>query len=169
MSVVVWLTGLPSSGKSSLARHVAAALRAEGIANCLLDGDDVRAALVPAPGYDDDSRDAFYETLARLAALVARQGLVALVPATAHRRRYRERARALAPGFVEVHVSTPAAVCAVRDAKGLYAASQRGVVAGLPGRGTDYEPPLAAEVTAPEGDSDEAVAAIVSQIRRSVP
>ena len=87
--VVVWLTGLPSSGKSTLARRVAATLRAAGRAVALLDGDEVRACLVPSPGYDDAGRGAFYATLARLAALLAHQGLVVLVPATAHRAEYR--------------------------------------------------------------------------------
>lgn len=164
MSVVVWLTGLPSSGKTTLARHVAERLRAEGCAACLLDSDEVRAALVPAPGYDDAGRDAFYETLAQLAALLAKQGIVALVPATANRRRYRERARAVAPAFVEVYVSTPADVCEARDAKGLYAAARDGNVASLPGSGADYEPPTSPDVLAPAGDSDEAVAAIVRLI-----
>src|SRR5262249_2375634 len=95
--VVVWLTGLPRSGTPTLAEAVRAALAARGRATLVLDGDAVRAALVPSPGYDAAARDAFYATLARLAALAARQGLVVLVPATAHRRAYRDEARAVAP------------------------------------------------------------------------
>ena len=116
--VVVWFTGLPSSGKTTLAGRVARALAAAGRAHCVLDGDAVRAALVPPPGYDAASRAAFYATLARLAALLARQGLVVLVPATAHRRAFRDDARALAPRFVEVFVSTDVDTCrAATDAR----------------------------------------------------
>src|SRR5262245_34057334 len=100
--VVVWFTGLPASGKSTLARAVRKALRARAQDAVLLDGDQVRASLVPAPGYDEVGRGDFYESLARLAALLARQGLVVLVPATAHRAIFRQRARLLAPRFVEV-------------------------------------------------------------------
>ena len=67
--VVVWLTGLPSSGKSTLARAIAAASEEPAL---VLDGDEVREALVPRHGYDPDARAAFYETLGRLAALAAR-------------------------------------------------------------------------------------------------
>lgn len=140
--VVVWLTGLPSSGKSTLARHLAAALRDQGRQVVVLDGDEVRASLVPTPGYDERGRADFYETLARLAALAAGQGLVAIVPATAPRARFRARARELAPRLVEVFVDVPLEECARRDAKGLYA---RGT-ADLPGASAPFEPPTHADV-----------------------
>ncbi len=138
--VVVWLTGIPSSGKTTLAKKVAALLGPGGCA--LLDGDEVRASLVPTPGYDEAGRDAFYRTLGQLAATLARQGQVVLVAATANRQRYRDEARALAPRFVEVFVDTPLATCRARDAKGLYRAG----AAGLPGAGADYEVPRAPEL-----------------------
>jgi adenylylsulfate kinase len=158
---VVWLTGLPRSGKSTLARLVAERLRQAGGAPLVLDGDDVRAALVPSPGYGPEERDAFYATLARLAALAARQGHLVLVAATAHRRAYRVAARALAPRFVEVFVDTPVAVCAARAGGAqLYDGGAR---AQLPGAGVAYEPPLAPDVIA-TGDLDGAAAKIVDQI-----
>ncbi|MEW5740263.1 MAG: adenylyl-sulfate kinase [Myxococcota bacterium] len=142
--VVVWFTGLPSSGKTTLARAVAA--RVPGAV--LLDGDEVRAAMRPAPGYDEASRAAFYETLARWAALLAQQGHVVLVAATAHRRAFRRLAREVAPRFVEVFVDTPPEECRRRDAKGLYASGQ----AQVPGAGVVYEVPEAAEVVVHPGD-----------------
>jgi len=153
---VIWFTGLPSSGKSTMAERVAAQL--EG--SIILDGDAVRAALSPPPGYDDEARTHFYQTLASLAALLAGQGHVVLVPATAHRRVYREKARQLAPHFLEVHVATPAAACAERDAKGLYRASAEGEVSELPGAGADYEVPASPDITAAGGEDAEAIAAI---------
>jgi adenylylsulfate kinase len=150
--IVVWLTGLPASGKSTLARAVAAQLAPR--AAVILDGDDVRAALHPSPGYDDESRAAFYETLAGVAALIARQGHVVLVPATAHRRAYRARARELAPRFLEVHVATPLAECRRRDPKGLYAHA----TPGLPGAGTPFETPEAPDLVV-AGSDDAAVIA----------
>jgi adenylylsulfate kinase len=149
--VVAWLTGLPSSGKSTLAAHLARRLRAAGRPFCVLDGDEVRRTIVPAPGYDRDARDAFYATLARLAALLARQGLVVVVAATAHRQAYRVEARRLAPDFLEVHVDVSADECRIRDDKGLYA----GQVRGLPGADLAYEPPLSPDVVA-HGGNDEA-------------
>jgi adenylylsulfate kinase len=65
----------------------------------LLDGDAVRATMKPPVGYDEQARTDFYETLANLAALFASQGLVAIVPATAHRQQYRDYARRISPRF----------------------------------------------------------------------
>jgi adenylylsulfate kinase len=157
--VVAWITGRPSSGKSTLGERLRGEIEARGRAACLLDGDAVRAALVPRPGYDPAARAAFYETLARLAALLAAQGLVVIVAATAHRRAFREAARALAPRFVEVFVDVSSATCAERDAKGLYAAAREGRAREVPGADLDFEPPDRADVVARGGLDDEALRA----------
>lgn len=143
---VVWLTGLPASGKSTLAAALRARLAEEGVASLLLDSDELRAALHPTPGYDEVGRRDFYTTVAELAALVEAQGLVAIVAATAHRRAFRAYARERARRFVEVYVHCDAAVCASRDPKGLYAASRGGALTHLPGAGVTYEEPEQPEV-----------------------
>lgn len=164
--VVVWLTGLPSSGKSTLARAVASRLREESRAVLVLDGDAVRAVLRPRRGYDDEARAAFYETLAGLAALAASQGLVVLVPATAHRRAFREQARALAPRFLEVHVDTPLEECERRDDKGFYAKARAAGGGTMPGLGVPFEAPLAPDVLARPDDTG-AVDAVLAAIERT--
>lgn len=164
--VVVWFTGPPSSGKSTLAGRVAAALRRAEHLACVLDGDELRAAIVPSPGYDPEARANLYETLARLAAMLAGQGLIVLVAATAHRRAFRDRAREIAPRFVEVFVDTPIAICAARDAKGLYAAARAGEVVGVPGAGVDYEPPESPEIQVKPEEGDFAVERIIAEIAR---
>jgi len=156
---VAWITGLPSAGKSTLARRLRERLAEAGRPALLLDGDEVREALVPAPGHLPAERDAFYETLARLAALAARQGLVAVVAATAHRRAHRERARGLAPRFVEVWVRTPPEECERRDARGLWALHRAGKAPLLPGPGVPYEEPEAPEVVAGGGRDEGALEA----------
>jgi adenylylsulfate kinase len=148
--VVVWLTGLPRAGKSTLAARIRERVRHAVI----LDSDAVRDAMVPRPGYDDEARDTFYRTLGNLAVLLARQGLTVLVPATAHRRVWRDAARAAAPRFVEVHVAASLDDCRRRDPAGLYQSAAR---AALPGVGIHYEPPAAPEVTATGGDDDLAI------------
>lgn len=164
---IVWFTGLPSSGKTTLARRAHARLAAAGRAAVVLDSDELRDAL-DAHSYSPGDRDRFYRTVAALAALVARQGVVALVAATAPRRADRERARAElgpAPGrFIEVWVDTPLAECQARDPKGLYAQARRGAVDQLPGVGTVYEAPVAPEVTANGGYDDAALAAIEDRL-----
>lgn len=150
--VVVWITGLPAAGKTTLARLVQPRLAPA----LVLDSDEVRDAL-GMHAYDAAGRDAFYRALAELAALLARQGFAVIVAATAPARVHRERARARAPRFLEVFVDTPSAACAARDPKGLYAAA----VATLPGRGAPYEPPVAPDVVAHGGLDGAAVEAIV--------
>ncbi len=156
---VVWVTGLPASGKSTLARRLRDRLRASGVAAAVLDGDAVRGALVPTPGYDPAGRAAFYETLGNLALAIAADGLVAIVAATAHRRAFRDRVRARAPRFVEVLVDVPPATCAARDPKGLWAQARAGGAPELPGVVVAYERPLAPEVVAHGGEDAAAVAA----------
>lgn len=161
---VVWFTGLPSSGKSTLARSLADRLRGTSVPAVVLDGDEVRLALEPAPDYSLQGRERFYETLARLAALLARQDLVVLVAATAHRRAYRERARELAPRYLEVFVDVPATECARRDPKGLYAAAADGRIRGLPGQDVPFERPEAPDVIADGGHDPAAISRILDLV-----
>ena len=156
---VVWLTGLPQSGKSTLAARVRDALDRP---SCILDSDELRAAIAWDRGYGEDDRDHFYAALANLAALLANQGLVVLVPATANRRRYRQRARQLAPRFLEIWIDAPPDICAERDQKGLY----RDRPDTLPGTGADYEPPEHPDVVAGGGEDEAAIAAIRGQLER---
>ena len=158
---VVWITGLPSSGKSLLAERLRERFLHAKRPIVLLDGDAVRATMKPTVGYDEQARRDFYETLANLAALFAHQGLVVIVPATAHLREYRDRARKLAPRYIEVYVHVPAELCAERDAKGLYAAVREGRVKGVPGADVPYEVPEAPDVIARGGYDDEAIGKIV--------
>ncbi len=166
---VVWLTGLPSSGKSTLARALRAELAGRGHAASVLDGDEVRAALFPKLGYGDADRDAFYATLAHLAAIFAEQGLIAIVAATAHRARYRAEAKKLAPRFVEVLVDASEEACKARDAKGLYAEVARGDAASLPGADLAYERPEAPDVIATGGFDRAAIARVIEALDRAAP
>ena len=162
---VVWFTGLPASGKSALAKAVAERLRGRGTPAVVLDSDELRNALAPTAGYSPEGRDAFYQTMARLAALLAGEGLVVLVAATANLRAYRERARALAPRYVEVFVDVSVEECARRDPKGLYAAASAGKIRDLPGVGAPYERPESPDVVATGGRDEEAVERIVELVK----
>lgn len=142
----VWLTGLPGSGKTTLARTLQRRLRALGAAPMLLDSDELRLILAPAVGYDEAGRDRFYGALVDLVVLLQRDGASILVAATAPRRRYREAARARLKPFAEIWVRCPLAVCRSRDPKGLYAQAAAGQLQTLPGLNAEYEAPLNAEI-----------------------
>lgn len=165
---IVWFTGLPSSGKSRLARRVQLHLVEKRMACCMLDGDRVRSLLHPTPGYSNSERDDFYLTLGELSLELAQQGLIVLVPATANRRKFRDRIRARAPHFLEVWMTATLEECSARDAKGLYARAAAGQVPGLPGANSAYEAPEAAELTATGGDDDDALAQIIRAVTNAL-
>ena len=164
IGAVVWFTGLPSSGKTTLARAVEHRLALERISRCVLDGDEMRPVLAPRLGYSDEERSDFYATLARLAGALARQGLIVLVPATAHRREYRQYAREQAPHFLEVWLTTPLGECQLRDSKGLYASAAMGP-GHLPGIDIAYEEPERADVVAAGGEYALAIERIISCLK----
>ena len=139
----LWLTGLPASGKSAIARQLAAQLHALGVECALLESDVMRKQLTPFASYDEAERDFFYAALLDFALSLVARGRPVIFDATANRRRYRDAARAAIGRFVEAYVDTPLEVCAARDPKGLY---RDNAIASLPGVRAPYEPPLAPEV-----------------------
>ena len=142
----IWLTGLPSSGKTTLAQALSRLLRERGIVVQILDSDDLRHRLTPNPTYSADERDWFYDTIAFVAELLTDNGVNVLIAATASRQAYRQAARKQIARFAEVHVDCSPEVCRVRDPKGLWERAERGEIANLPGAGTPYEAPDAPEV-----------------------
>jgi adenylylsulfate kinase len=165
MSFAVWLTGLPGSGKSAVARQLLAQLKARGVAAAVLESDVMRTQLTPFPRYDDEEREEFYEALAHLGIHLAARDKPVIFDATANRRAYRQRARDGIARFAEVYVSTPREVCAARDTKGLYRSAG---VTNLPGVQAPYEAPLAPElvISGDRGTPKQGAAAIVELLER---
>ncbi|HET9991875.1 MAG TPA: adenylyl-sulfate kinase [Kofleriaceae bacterium] len=156
---IVWFTGLPASGKTTLAERLRAQLAEHGRTAIVLDGDTMRDVL-GVHGYGEADRAAFYRTLGQLAALIANQGVVVLVPATAPQREHRDPARRGDHRFVEVWVDAPLAECEARDFKDLYARAHRGELHDVPGVGVPFEPPEHPDVIARGGLDDAALAAL---------
>ncbi len=159
---IVWFTGLPASGKTTLAERVRARLATHGRTALVLDGDILRAVF-GASSYGGPDRDTFYRVLADLAAVLAEQGAIVLVPATAPHREHRARARAAGHRFVEVWVRASLAECEARDFKGLYARARRGEIRDLPGLDTAFEVPEHPDVIA-HGGLDEAALASIERL-----
>ncbi|WP_374050322.1 adenylyl-sulfate kinase [Streptomyces roseicoloratus] len=141
----VWLTGLPSSGKTTIARAVAEQLRAEGHRVEVLDGDEFRETLSAGLGFSREDRHTNVQRIGLVAEVLARNGVLALVPSIApyadSRRAVRERHRASHTPYLEVHVATPSSTCSERDVKGLYAKQAAGEISGLTGVDDPYEAP----------------------------
>lgn len=147
---VVFFTGLSGSGKSTVARALAAELEDDGLRTTLLDGDAVRHHLSKGLGFDRESRELNVERIGYVAALVARHGGIAVAAPIAPFASGRARVRALAEEagahFVLVHVSTPLEVCEARDRKGFYARARAGEIAEFTGISSPYEEPADAEL-----------------------
>ena len=141
---VIWLTGLPGSGKSTIADGVVRKLHALGVHTYVLDGDNVRTGLNKDLGFTPQDRAENVRRVAEVGRLMADAGLVVLVALVSPYRADREAAREIfAPGmFLEVYVDTPIDVCAARDPKGLYAKAAAGSLPNMTGVGQTYEPPV---------------------------
>jgi bifunctional enzyme CysN/CysC len=145
---VVWLTGLPGAGKSTLARALERRLFTRGGSPILLDGDTLRAGLNSDLGFSEDDRTENIRRLAEVATHLARNGHIAIVAAVSPAREDRAAARRIADSaFREIHVATPAEVCESRDPKGHYAKARAGALTGFTGIGNDYQPPATCELT----------------------
>ena len=144
----IWLTGLPSAGKSTIAEIVADELRGRGERVEVLDGDIIRTYLSRGLGFSKEDRDENIRRIGFVASLLARNGVNVLVAAISPYREVRDEVRALhGPGeFLEVHVATPVEVCEERDVKGLYAKARRGEITGFTGIDDPYEEPVNPEV-----------------------
>jgi len=142
----IWLTGLPASGKSTLAATLAQELAKLGVAVQVLGSDELRKVLTPEPTYSRKERDWFYEVMVYIGRLLTENGVNVILAATGSKRRYRALARERIEKFVEVYVKCPLEVCLARDRKGIYAKALAGQATTVPGLQEPYEPPEAPEV-----------------------
>ena len=141
----VWLTGLPSAGKTTIARTLATELRRDHRRVEVLDGDEIRTFLSAGLGFSRADRDTNVQRIGLVAEVLARNDVLALVPVIApyadSREAVRKRHQAAGTGYLEVHVATPVEVCSQRDVKGLYARQASGEISGLTGVDDPYEAP----------------------------
>ncbi len=171
--LVVWFTGLPGSGKSTIADIVERKLAALGRQTMLLDGDNLRQGLNADLGFDAAARAESVRRVGEVARLMADAGLIAIVALVSPFRADRARAAALLPegDFLEVFVDAPLEICRQRDPKGLYEKADRGKVVNLTGRDQAYEAPenpalvLRTAETDAEAASDRVVERVLQRLR----
>ena len=161
----LWLTGLPRSGKSTIAGLVAGRLRALGVQNVeVLDGDIVREGLCRDLGFSRADRTENIRRIAFVSKLLTRNDVAVIVAAISPYREDRERAREDIQSFVEVWCRASIDACASRDYKGLYEKARRGEIDNLTGVNDPYEEPedadlvLDTEHDKPEQSADQVMA-----------
>lgn len=154
MSWAVWITGPPGSGKTTLARGVETALEARGVTLKVLELDEIRKVLTPAPIYSDAEREIVYRALAYMAKLLTEAGVPVVIDATGHLRAWRELVRGLIPAFAEVQLLCSIEVCREREERRRPGYAPRAIYARagspgatVPGVDVPYEISLRPELT----------------------
>jgi bifunctional enzyme CysN/CysC len=146
---IVWFTGLPASGKSTIARIVEGKLVGRGHHTYMLDGDNLRHGLSRDLGFTDADRVENIRRAGEVARLFVEAGLIVLCAFISPFRAERQMVRALVQDgeFLEVFVNTPLEECMRRDPKGLYAKARAGAIPNLTGFSSPYETPERPELT----------------------
>jgi bifunctional enzyme CysN/CysC len=164
----VWLTGLPASGKSTIAEELERALVGIGRPAYLLDGENVRHGLSGDLGFSPADRSEHARRVASVARMFADAGMVTIValvsPAAADREFARELHEEAGLDFVEAWVDTPLEECERRDPHGLYARARAGKLPGFTGVDAPYEEPERPDVRL--RGADDPVAASVERLLR---
>lgn len=147
---VLWFTGLPGSGKTTLAEIVGKVIRERGMPVEILDGDEIRTNLSKGLGFSREDRDSNIRRIGYVARLLARNGVCAITAAISPYRETRDEIRrsVCAEGradFVEVYLECSLTALIERDVKGLYRKALAGEIKNFTGISDPYEPPVSPE------------------------
>jgi adenylylsulfate kinase len=166
---VIWLTGLPGSGKTTIAKALSPKLKGSGFKVELLDGDIVRKELSPELGFTKQDRELHSRRVVYLCKLLSRNGIatiVCLISPYREFRRYARREINVDDNFYEVYVKCSLGTCMRRDPKGLYKKALAGEIKDLSGLQDPYEEPENPEVivNTEEQTSEECVNVILKRV-----
>ncbi|MDD5433953.1 MAG: adenylyl-sulfate kinase [Nitrospira sp.] len=161
----IWVTGLPASGKTSVA---------EAIEKCLsewytikiirLESDILRKVLTPEPAYSQKERDWFYDVMIFIGQMLTSNGINVIFDATGNKMAHRDKARGVITRFMEVYVKCPLHICIERDPKGIYRMAQSGKAVTVPGLQEVYEEPVSPDIViesdkiSPQAGADHVIA-----------
>jgi adenylylsulfate kinase len=160
VGAVVWFTGLPASGKSTIAHHLERILYEAGCSTYVFDGDNVRHGLCSDLGFSPEHRRENIRRIGEMTKLFVEAGVIAIAAfISPYRSERREVRRLIGPNrFLEIYVRCPLEICAARDPKGLYERAKRGEIQGFTGISSPYEVPEEPDMIL-DSDRDNAVTA----------
>lgn len=144
--LVIWLTGLPCSGKTSISEKIEEYFRKKDVPVQRLDGDVLRKTINNDLGFSKKDRDENIRRVTHIAKMLADNGVNVVVAFVSPYRRMREFARELCDNFIEVHVNCSIEECQRRDVKGMYAKALAGEISDFTGVQDPYEDPQNPEV-----------------------
>ncbi len=143
---VLWITGLPCAGKTTLADAVYEKLKTAGYKVERLDGDTVRKELTKDLDFSREGRRKNIERVAYVCSLLTKHNVGVVASFISPYKKERDLARSMCKNFIEVYVNTPLKICERRDHKGLYAKARKGKIKNFTGISDPYEKPKNAEI-----------------------
>lgn len=143
--MVIWFTGLPCSGKSTLADALATKLRTLNIQVEQLDGDIVRKFL-PQLGFSREDRNQHIKQMALLAHLLEKNGITVVASFVSPYEESRKFVRENCKHYIEIYVATPLSLCEQRDVKGMYKKARAGQLNSFTGVDDPYQVPASPEL-----------------------
>jgi adenylylsulfate kinase len=146
--LIIWLTGLSGSGKSTIANGLEIELQKKGFATYLLDGDNIRHGLNNNIDFTDEGRKENIRRIGEVAKLFVDAGIIVITAFISPFRSDRDMVRNIVENdeFIEVYINCPVEICESRDVKGLYARARRGEIPHFTGISSPFEPPLHPEL-----------------------
>ncbi len=145
-SCAVWLTGLPGSGKTTIAALLYDHLKSKNTSCIILDGDEIRKTVSKDLGFSPEDRKEHNRRVIEIAKLLVKNGIIPIIPLISPYRETRDAARREIPNFIEVYVKASLDTCIKRDPKGLYKKAKNGEISNMTGLQSPYEEPLHPEI-----------------------
>lgn len=146
--IVVWFTGLPCSGKTTLSKELNLKLHSKGFSSSTLDGDEIRKKLWNDLGFSKEDRIENIRRVGEVSKLIAKAGSIAIVALVSPFRLSRKNVRDSLESnqFIEVYLECKLEECEKRDVKGMYAKAKNGKIKNFTGISSEYEPPINPEI-----------------------
>lgn len=142
----IWITGLPASGKTTIAALLKEYLKKQNMPVIILDGDEIRKTISKDLGFSPEDRKEHNRRVIEIARLLVQNDIITIIPLISPYRETRDLARQKIPNFIEVYVMASLDTCIKRDPKGLYKKAQAGEITNLTGLQSTYEEPLNPEI-----------------------